>query len=136
MITWQQYFFGKWANIQNTKPEDTECIKLCNVIRQAILLNKFKGVFLHIENETGGKRNIVYNTLKKITGKIPGAPDYLFISADHAFFIEMKAGKNKQSKSQKMFEKWCVYAGVEYYLCYGSEEAIEVLKRNKILLLK
>lgn len=129
-----QYYFGKWAKLNKGRPEDMECAKLCAAIRQAILNDQFSGLFLHIPNEELADVKPQTALIKKVTGKIAGAADYVFIGPDHKFFIEMKAAKGRQSESQKNFEAWCKAAGIDYYLCHGADEAIEILKRNKVLL--
>lgn len=129
-----QYYFGKWGKLSKGRPEDIECAKLCAAIRQAILNDQFSGLFLHIPNEELTDVKPQTALIKKITGKISGAADYVFIGSHHAFFIEMKAAKGKQGESQKMFEAWCKAAGIDYYLCHSAEEAIDVLKRQVVLL--
>jgi hypothetical protein len=129
-----QYYFGKWAKLTKGRPEDMECAKLCAAIRQAILNDQFIGMFLHIPNEELTDVKPQTALIKKVTGKIHGAADYIFIGPHHAFFIEMKAGKGKQSENQKMFQSWCAASGIDYHLCYSAEDAIAILERNKIFL--
>ena len=127
---WVDHIFGKWGRVKNAKPEDTICIELCNTLRAYILNKSFNGVFFHVENETGGKRSVVYNLLKKLTGKIAGAPDYIFINTKHTLLIEMKAPGKKQSKNQKMFQAWCDAMGIKYYVCFSSKEVEKLLQEH------
>lgn len=121
--------FGKWANIKNAKPEDTICLDICNNIRGLIFDGKFRGIFFHVENETGGKRSAQYNLLKKVTGKIPGVADYVFINCNEAVLIEIKTPNGKMSKAQKTFNSWCEMNAVPYYICKSWEEVKEVLEK-------
>jgi hypothetical protein len=130
MFKWQEYIFGKWGVSKKLKPEDHECALLCNELRKLVLNNKFNGLFLHIENELNKSPSAQYSLLKKITGKIPGSPDYLFLRDGYGMFIEMKAGKGKQSESQKMFQEWCDHNNVNYYVCYSSIKAFELVKKS------
>ena len=135
-MNWAQYYFEKWGKLSKGRFEDMECARFCAAIRRAILNEEFNGIFLHIPNEELTFVKPQTALIKKIIGKISGAPDYLFIGPEHGFFIEMKAGKGRQTQSQKMFQAWCKDAGVGYYLCRSAEDALDVLKRNKCLLLK
>ena len=84
---------------------------------------------VHIPNES--KRSAIYGAMLKRMGLRSGFPD-LFIPLArgiyHGLFIEMKYGKNKPTKEQ---EKWLVLLSAEGYacaVCYGADEAINIIK--------
>lgn len=133
---WKEFYFFKWGKLSKAKPEDMECYKLCGHIRGAILEDRFNGVFFHVENELNKTPTASYGLLKKLTGKIKGAPDYVFMRDGRSIVIEMKSKVGKQHESQKVFESWCVEVGVPYYLCFGCNEAIEVLKKEGFLIVE
>lgn len=122
-------YFSKWGTLKKGHEEDLICHDMCNYIRQHVLNGTFNGIFFHVENETGGKRSAVYNLTKKVTGKIAGAPDYVFMNKEYHLLIEIKTSDGRQSKEQRAFEKWCIDNGVKYYLCRSAEDAIEILKK-------
>lgn len=132
-MDWKKEIFEKWGKLSKGRSEDMECAAFVAEIRRAILEDQFTGIFLHIPNEEIDTMKPQTALIKKIIGKIPGAPDYLFIGQNHAFFIEMKATNGKQSKRQKIFQNWCEHSGVAYHLCFSAAEALHVLKRNNVL---
>lgn len=56
-----------------------------------------------------------------------GYPDISGFHNRKMFFVEVKAGKNKQSNEQKMFEQYCDEAGITYILAYCLEDVTKVL---------
>lgn len=63
----------------------------------------------------------------------PGVSDWVFLWADHAGCIELKAGAGKQSDRQKIFEGDCKLRGVSYVTCRSVDEVIETLELWKRL---
>ena len=95
---------------------------------------------------SGEHRSPITGALLKAKGLAKGFPDYVFfqkrqvISAFEAeydlkvVFIEFKAGKGKQSDSQKEFQaKFDGLHNARYYLCYSVEEALKALQAEKII---
>ena len=79
----------------------------------------------------GGKRDIRTATLLKMSGVKAGIPDIHLPKQRHDFlslYIEMKHGKNKLSKSQKIIKKLLEEAGNKVVVYYSSEEAINEIK--------
>lgn len=67
-------------------------------------------------------------------GKINGIPDYLVVRSDKSLGLEFKVGKNKQSYSQQLVEKWFDHEEIPYYVVRSKEEAIDVLSREGFLI--
>lgn len=125
--------FEKWANFSKGNEEDLICAEIVGHIRQYILRDEFDGIFFHVENETGGKRTALYNMIKKVTGKIPGVPDYVFMRQGKAFMIEIKAEKGFLNKNQKIFHKWCEKYNVPVFVCRSWEEVKKILIDNNYI---
>src|ERR1035437_6995466 len=66
---------------------------------------QFKGCLFAIPN--GGKRGVIEASIMKSEGVLAGVSDLQLMiprKEFHAFFIEMKTAKGKQSDNQKIFE--------------------------------
>jgi hypothetical protein len=70
--------------------------------------------------------------LKKM-GIRPGVADLVFVKDGRAYFLEMKKPGGKQSENQKAFEIDAMKAGSWYATAFSFSEAIERLKRWKII---
>jgi hypothetical protein len=112
-------------------PEDVECIKFVEWLKAQTKSGKLRAVWFHVANE--GKRSYRMGSLQRAKGLIAGVPDYVLLYDTGSLCIEFKAGKNKQSKSQKEFERWCDHEGVPYLVVYSAAEAIAVLEQETIL---
>ena len=112
------------------KPEQAMCVEFANTMRQMTLEGKLPFIWYHIPNEflPSNRVNYSFDLKQKHMGKISGVPDYCFIGKQKSFFIEFKAGKGKQTESQKQFEGWCETIGVHYYLCRSYGEGLSVVK--------
>lgn len=108
------------------EPEQKISVDLADALRELTLRRKIRAVWLHIPNE--GKRSQLVAMILKAMGLIPGAPDFLFCWGEGSAFIELKAGRNKQSDSQKHFELWCISSDVKYEVCYSADAALTKLK--------
>lgn len=90
----------------------------------------------HIPNETWTP-SYKQRAINTAMGVKPGVPDYMIIVNGNLIFIELKRpGKPKASvsKHQKQWIKQlnqCI--GVKAFVCYGAEEAIEIIKEENIL---
>lgn len=107
------------------KPEEKMSVELADKLRELTLQKKLGCLWCHIPNE--GKRSSLVAIITKAMGMIPGVGDFLFCWGSGSAFIELKAGKNKQSAHQKCFQEWCEDNDVPYALCYSAEEALEML---------
>lgn len=127
------YHFKNWAKFTKGQPEDLLCYEIVSNIRALILAGEFRGIFFHVENETGGRRTALYNMIKKVTGKIPGAPDYVFMREGCGIMIEIKCPGEYLSKPQKEFHKWCAEYGVPVYVCRSWAEVKQILIDNNFI---
>lgn len=83
----------------------------------------------HVPN--GGSRNRIEAANLKRQGVKAGVPDLcLPVPKDgyHGLYIEMKFGKNKTTKDQEEWLKKLSQYGYKTEVCYGAEEAMEVIK--------
>lgn len=97
------------------------------------LTGRLKCVWGSIANENGSNSQPVFGALLRTLGKIKGAPDMIFMWKDGSGCIEFKAGKNKQTPEQKVYQEWCNESGVNYVVAYSAAEAIEHLSSWGVL---
>jgi len=84
----------------------------------------------HIPN--GGSRNALEAANLKRQGVKAGVPDLCLPVARggfHGLYIEMKYGKNKTTENQKKWLKALQEQGYCTIVCYGAEEAKQVISR-------
>lgn len=111
-----------------------------NIIKQYEFYQKLDCLFWTY-NASGEHRNSITGALLKAKGLACGFPDYIFFKKIlleeyyvEVVFIEFKAGKGKQSDSQKKFQaKFEGLRNAHYYLCYSVEEALKVLRDEEVL---
>lgn len=115
------------------KPEARECVQFKAELDRALLEGRGEFLYLHIPNEFAGKQRKVFGALLLAMGVFPGAADYLIANHNRFMFIEFKAGKNKQNDNQKTFQHWCDAVGIEYYVMYTWQEAIELLTLHNFI---
>lgn len=93
-------------------------------------------------NASGEKRSVITGALLKAKGLAKGFPDYVFFQKRQVIsafelkvvFIEFKAGKGKQSDSQREFQaKFDGLHNARYYLCYSVDEALKALQKEEII---
>lgn len=83
----------------------------------------------HIPN--GGKRDKRTAVALKRQGVKAGVPDICLPVARngyHGLYIELKAGKNKATKSQGKWQKFLNSQGYYAVICYGWHEAAKVIE--------
>lgn len=83
----------------------------------------------HVPN--GGSRNRIEAANLKRQGVKAGVPDLCLPvtkNGYHGLYIEMKFGKNKTTKDQEEWLKRLSQYGYKTAVCYGAEEAREVIK--------
>lgn len=110
-------------------PETLLQITVCDWLKVATDLPYF-----HFVNE--GKRTYQNALILKRMGMKPGVSD-LFIPRStgecKGLWIELKAGKNKPTKTQFDFMELMRKEGYATEICYRADEAIEVIKRYYII---
>lgn len=114
---------------RNTRlgPEDRECLRFANIMRQMTIEGTYQGVWLHIPNE--GKRHRITGAISRALGLIPGAADYLFVNDVGAAFLEFKSDKGRQNDNQRAFQVWCDAAGVRYEVVRSADEGLSMLRQ-------
>ena len=68
----------------------------------------------------------------KLEGCSPGVPDLCVPIPNkkyHGLFIEMKYGKNKPTAYQKEWIEYLNGVGYLAVVCYGADEALDILKK-------
>jgi hypothetical protein len=78
----------------------------------------------------GGQRNAITGALLKKTGTLAGVADLFLMRGGigyNGLFIEMKVGKNKQTDTQKEFQKSCWKNNYKYAICRSFDEFMEVV---------
>ena len=91
--------------------------------------HKELGLIYHCPN--GGKRNRLEATALKRQGVKAGVPDLCLPVARnnfHGLYIEMKVGNNTCTENQKKWLRRLKEEGYKTIVCYGADEAIEILK--------
>ena len=83
----------------------------------------------HVNNNAGGTEAIQITYRLKKLGVRAGVSDLVLIW-DKVYFIELKAGKNNQTESQKMFEDACFNKGHQYLVIRSIDEFIDFVERN------
>lgn len=84
----------------------------------------------HTRNETGGNRSVFAMSAAKKSGMWKGMADFTFILPDRTVaFIELKAGKTRQSPAQKEFQQIVEARRIEYNLCRSIDEVIRSIDR-------
>jgi len=88
-----------------------------------------KPLFYAIPN--GGSRNKIEAANLKKEGVVAGVSD-LFIAEPrhgfHGFYIEMKAKGGRVTEKQRQFLKRASKNGYEIAVCYGADDAIDLIK--------
>lgn len=86
---------------------------------------KYARLLFSIPN--GAVTSEVQRRLLVANGLVNGVSDLMLAYPSgyyHSMFVEMKVGKNKQSKYQKDFQKAVEGAGFKYVVCYTIDEFI------------
>lgn len=104
----------------------------------AMMLNEYPALKWLFAVPNGGKRNIKEAAGLKKTGVKPGVSDIMLLFPSggyHGLLIEMKAPyyysahKRKPTPKQLEFLKWHSQNGYYTAVCYGSNEAINLIER-------
>lgn len=81
----------------------------------------------------GGSRNSLEAKNLKKEGMLSGVADLHIISKNKILFIELKVGKNKQSETQKEFQKIVENYGFKYFVVRSLDELLEILKKEQVI---
>lgn len=107
-------------------PEERLCIEIADELRGLTLEGRLGCIWTHIPNE--GKRHPLVALILRAMGMITGAADFVFTWPTGACWVEIKAGKGKQSEYQQYFEQWCGGQSVRYAVCRSKDEVLDLLK--------
>lgn len=108
-------------------PETQECIKFFHACKAYAIEGKLKATWTHISNENSNNSQKAFGIVQKAMGKIPGSPDYVFLGKNKSCWIEFKSEKGKLSENQKLFQEWCNFIDVPYYVVKSITEAENIL---------
>lgn len=99
------------------KPEEILSEQVINALR------KRRVYFFHPANE--GRRTWYEAKTFHVNGGLAGVADLvLLLPGGRCVFVELKAGRNKQEKSQIAFEAEVTARGFEYYIWRSADEAV------------
>jgi len=70
-------------------------------------------------------------TRRRVKGCRPGTADLFILSDDRLIFVELKAGRGKQTEEQKDFEMMIKLFGFEYYVVRSFEDLETILEGGK-----
>lgn len=112
--------------MKNT-PEHNLQVQVINLLR-----NYYNLLVFAVPN--GGSRNLYEARNLKNEGVMAGVSDLILVLNGVVIFLELKAGRNKQQETQKLFEKKVKGLGHQYYVVRSVEDVMEVLEKNKSLL--
>lgn len=104
-----------------------------NILRYETLAGNLDGIWFHVPNEWPSGNHFHYENVQRAMGKIPGAPDYVFLSTKGMGVLEAKTPRGSQSDNQKLFQRWCGMNAVHYGLFKSPEEGCAILKEWGIL---
>lgn len=116
------------------KPESSTQIEFADRLRLLSLEGKLGCVWYAISNEIGAvDNNPRYGAYLQALGKISGSPDMAFHWKGGSGFIEFKSEKGRQSETQKLFEKWCDFHGIDYKIARSASEGMQILKKWNLI---
>lgn len=110
--------------------EDNEQIQIFD--RAALSLGKYPELALLFHIPNGGKRNVREAARFKRMGVKPGVPD-MFLPVPrgkkHGLFIELKAPNGRVSDYQSEWLSRLGELGYAAYVCFGADDAWDVLTK-------
>lgn len=77
----------------------------------------------------GGSRNAIEAAKLKRMGVLAGVPDIVIVYYSDMICLELKIKPNKQTDTQKEFEKKITAYGHPYAVCYNIDEAKEFIDK-------
>lgn len=109
--------------MQKEAKEQEKLFNVCRYIKECEFM-------FHVPN--GGSRNLLEAVNLKKQGVKPGVSDVILLLPKgkyHYLCIEIKCGKNKPTKEQKKFIEYVNSVGGCAVVCYGCNDAINVIKK-------
>lgn len=110
------------------KGEDKIQREIIVFLQEETLKKSLKAVWFHVPNEFCGNKNKLFGYKLSLLGKIPGAPDLLLAWENQVAFFEIKTSKGVLSPRQKLFQKWCDFNKVQYFVVRSLKDFQEKLK--------
>lgn len=84
----------------------------------------------------GGKRDVKTGAFLKKEGQLAGVADLILLLPEgEAVFVELKAGKNRQQESQRLFQKNVEKLGFNYLLWNKPQDVIDFVKGLKAVIM-
>lgn len=84
----------------------------------------------------GGKRDVKTGAFLKKEGALSGVADLILLLPEgEAVFVELKAGKNRQQESQRLFQKHVEKLGFNYLLWNKPQDVIDFVKGLKAVVM-
>jgi hypothetical protein len=115
------------------KEEEKICVEFTNSLWKLEMEGKVPYIWCHIPNEfytnkqVSGIGGMLFGNKLTQMGKIKGAPDYVFVGKNGSFFIEFKSLKGKLSEEQKIFNGWCEFKEIDYFVCRSAKEGLDII---------
>ena len=84
----------------------------------------------------GGKRDVKTGAFLKKEGQLAGVADLILLLPEgEAVFVELKAGKNRQQESQRLFQKHVEKLGFNYLLWNKPQDVIDFVEGLKAVVM-
>lgn len=118
------------GRIQLTGSEDEEQQKV--IYWAELMSNAYPDLQMLYHVPNGGSRNRVEAAKLKRMGVRAGVPDLVLPVPRNGYaglYIELKVGENRPSKNQKNWLEKLMIQGYKSLVCYGGNEAINVLEQ-------
>lgn len=110
-------------------PEHDEQVRLIKAAR-ALESAGVEGFDMLYAVPNGGHRNEIVGAKMKAEGQRAGVPDLCLPvprNGFHGMYIEMKAGKNKQTPTQREYMEKLMQHGYHCVVCYTAQEAMHYM---------
>jgi len=117
------------SNPKNHVTESAIQIAIVDTLR--VLSDRFRFLFFSVPNEllgrarsnAGAARMVRYKRM----GLTPGVADIVIVSDGRAYFLEVKTRTNKQTDTQKAFERSCSLCVAPYRVVHDEEGTLAAL---------
>lgn len=118
---------------KNNLSEDAICFEFVEFLENIKKYKEIDFIYLHVPNEISSNKNPAFGHKLKKLGKLPGAPDYIFMWDNDFGCIEFKTEKGKLSDNQKNFQTHCKLLNVKYEIARSCDQGIDILKEWGLL---
>lgn len=109
------------------KPEDLLAVAVWELLSVALPSGSFA---FHVPNE--GKRGWYMQYMARHAGVVSGVPDLVILWQGRAYFLELKAGKNKPTENQELVMGKLFNAGCPCAVAYSVADVETALMNWKI----